>query len=212
MRTGNDLTELRIHRALQAVHSGEKDEAVKCIEQLWEEGRMVQNLLTEIISSLLTFMAKKNGEETVEEAWRYAANDYWRPMLMALKDAGPDKLMEAYLTLHRALGSDFYVKEDEDKMTVHVASCGSGGRMMKEGKYDNTDRHPMNGGTTKNGYAWSCYRPGIPYYCVHAPLMFHILPKEWGWDVVEFEYGRQFDGDGNPVEEPCKVTIYKKPR
>jgi len=84
--------------------------------------------------------------------------------------------------------------------------------MMKEGKFDNTNRHPMTGGTTKRAYSWSCNKVGMPYYCVHAPLMFDILPKEWAWDMIDYQYGRQFDDDGNPVKEKCKLTLYKKPK
>jgi len=173
---------------------------------------VVQSLLSELVSSLLTFMAKKDGEEAVEEAWRYASNDCWKPVVMMLKDMEYDKVIDIYPSVHRALGSEFYVEQDEEKTVITVTSCGSGGKMMKEGKYDNTDRHPMNGGTTKKAYPWSCNQAGMPYYCIHAPLMFSKLPKEWGWNQIDFEYGRQFDDDGNPVDEPCKVTIYKKPR
>jgi hypothetical protein len=182
------LSKLPVYRAKEAVSAGEKDEAMKCITQLWEEGRMVQSLLSELVSSLLTFTAKKDGEEAVEEAWRYASNDCWKPVVMMLKDMEYDKVIDIYPSVHRALGSEFYVEQDEEKTVFTVTSCGSGGKMMKEGKYDNTDRHPMNGGTTKKAYPWSCNRAGMPYYCIHAPLMFSKLPKLVGL-IKRYRFG-----------------------
>ena len=68
MKRRDDLSKLNVERAMEAVNAGEKDEAMKCIKQLWEEARSVQSLTCEIISSLLTFMAEKFGEETIVEA------------------------------------------------------------------------------------------------------------------------------------------------
>ena len=89
-----------------------------------------------------------------------------------------------------------------------MTGCGSGGKLMKDGKYENSDRNKMNGGMCRN--AATCGKEGMPFYCVHAPVMFDILPKEWGWgDKISNTYGRQYDDDGNPIDEPCSVTIYK---
>jgi hypothetical protein len=208
----DDLSKLVVNRVIEAVTAGEKDEAMNCIRKLSEDACMQQSFLCEMISSLLTFIAKRNGEETIEEAWRYVANDCWKPVAMMLKGMEYDEVIDFYPTFHRALGSEFYVEQDEEKTVITITSCGSGGKMAKEGKYENTNRHPMNGGITKKAYTWSENRVGMPYYCAHAPLFFSILPKEWGWDMIDFEYGRQFDNDGNPVNEPCKMTIYKKPK
>ena len=40
MKRRDDLSKLPVDRAKEAVSAGEKDEAMKCITQLWEEGRM----------------------------------------------------------------------------------------------------------------------------------------------------------------------------
>ena len=82
---------------------------------------------------------------------------------------------------------------------------------MKEGKYDNTHRHPMMGGTTKKPHEWSFGRVQYPYYCTHVFFMNKLSEK---YDVpLRTEYGRQYDDDGNPVsaQDDAVVTIEDVP-
>ena len=208
----DDMSKLAVDKTVDAINAGDKNEAVKGIKQLWEEDRMVINLISDLVSSLLTFTAKKFGEENVIEAWQHVADDIWKPFIEACKDMEHEEVVDAFASLHRSLGSEFYIEQDDEKSTLYVTSCGSGGRMMKEGKYDNTDRHPMNGGTTKKAYPWSFNKVGISYYCIHSFIWYDSMPKELEFDMFDWEFGRQFDDDGNSVNEPCKLTIYRNPK
>lgn len=195
-----------------ALDEGNLEKARKYACEIWEEGRPLHDLYGDMVGLLCTFIANKLGEEAVEEAWRYVGEQIWKPILMQLKEVGTEALVEAYASFLRAHGHDFYVEEDEEKTVFVMKYCASGGRLIKEGKNDDSNRSPVNIGTTKKAYPWSFNMKGLSYYCVHTPLWMDILPREWGWDVFKSEFGRQFDADGNSVDEPCKAFIYKKPR
>jgi hypothetical protein len=196
--------------AIQAVRSGNTDRAVELIEQLNNASRSVHDRYCEYVSILLTYIAEAFGEERVKDAAEYMVNNVHRRVLLGpLKNAAHEKAVAATAQTHRNHWSEFFVEEDEEKTVITLTCCGSGGRMMKEGKYENTERHPLMGGITKKAYPWSFNRKGLPYYCVHCAI-YNLLWPEWNLGFRRVvEYGRQFDDKGNPVDEPCRVIIYK---
>ncbi len=60
---------------------------------------------------------------------------------------------------------------------------------------------------TKKAYPWSFNRIGFPYYCAHATF-FNELWKDLGI-TAQLQWGRQYDDQGNKIDEPCKYIIYK---
>jgi hypothetical protein len=207
-----DLSTLTIDKARESVNSGSKEEITKYINQVWDECTSVERLLAEIISSILSFYSKKLGEESVIDAWRYSLTECWKPIVDVLKKMDYEQVIDFFPAVHRAIGTKLDIEQDEEKTVITCVHCGTAGNMMKDGKFDNTNRHPSNLVTTKKLYEWSDKKVGIPFYCVRSYFMFDILPKEWGWDQTEFHYGRQFDDDGNPVDEKCTLTVYKTPK
>lgn len=212
MRNWNDLTKPTVDKAIAAMEQGKIDEAKSLVRSIWEETRPVHDMYGDVMASLLTFIAKKLGEEAVEEAHRYAAEDVWKPMLLAMKHQGVDRFSEMFAFYLRTHGFNFRCEEDAEKIVFVARYCPSGGRLMKEGKNEDSKRHPNNFGVTYKAYPWSFNKVGISYYCCHCPLWMEILPREWGWDILRIDFGRQFDEAGNCVDEPCKMTIYKKPQ
>jgi len=210
MQERKDLNQSIAELAITAIQADDKDGAKKYVRQLEAETAFSRGIMTDMINLILTFVGKEYGEEKVKDAWMYTCENFWKPVVENFKTMPYDKVIEAFSALHRGLGSKFRVEQDDEKATIFVTGCGTAGQLMKDGKYENTNRHPNNGGMLHNEYTWSCNRKGMPYYCVHAPVMYQILPKKWDWNQIEYEFGRQYDDDGNPVDEPCKVTIHKK--
>ncbi|AGL00666.1 hypothetical protein [Desulfoscipio gibsoniae] len=209
----NDLVQHPLNLAIDAINRGNQENALVFTRQIWEEGRPLHDLYGDMAGLFCTYIADKLGEEAVEDAWRFVGEQLWRPLLMYIKDNGGTKaLVDIYAAFLRSHGHDFYVEQDDEKTVFVMKYCASGGRMIKEGKNDNSNRHSVNIGTTRKKYPWGFNMEGLSYYCVHTPLWMDILPREWGWDVFKSEFGRQFDELGNPVDEPCKATIYHKPR
>jgi len=194
-------------KAIEAIKKGDKEAALKYVEEIPLIYRGVHDRYGDWINVLFTFISDKLGEEVVKDANEAIMANIYELTWSKLGSASYDDLLNLSLAIHRSHFSEFHVEEDDEKTTVVITSCGAGGRMMREGKYDNTDRHPMMGGTTKKGYDWSFGRIGYPYYCTHIYFM-NKLSEKYGVGL-RIEYGRQYDDDGNLVDEPCKYIVYK---
>lgn len=198
--------------AIEAIDRGERERAKKHLAHMKEEWRLLHDMYGDAEGVLLTFIAERLGEKSVDEAHRYVAETLWKPLLIGLKDHGIDALIEALARFLRAHGYEFTCAEDDEKYVFVLDYCPTGGRIVKEGKIDTSGRHALAIGTTKRPYSWSFDRKGISYYCCHCPLWMHILPKEWGWDVLDVQFGDKADGEGRAADEPCKMIVYKQAR
>ncbi len=195
-------------KTIEAIKKGDKETALKCFNDTVQIYKGIHDKYGDWINVLFTFISKRMGEKAVKDADDAIMADIYEATWLKLASASHQDLIDMSLRIHRSHFSEFYVEEDDEKTTVVITACGAGGRMMKEGKFDNTDRNPMMGGTTKKGYDWSGGKVGFPYYCTHI-FFFNKLSEKYGVPL-RVEYGRQYDNDGNPVNEPCKYIIYKK--
>lgn len=210
MQEREELKKSVAELAIESAKAGNAADVEKYVRQLDGENNFSMGIMADMISLLLTYVGKEFGEEKVRDAWLFACERFWKPVVENFKNMTHDQVIEAFAALHRGLGSEFYVEQDDEKATIYITGCGTAGKLMKDGKYENTDRHPHDGGLIQEAKPWSCNKKGMPYYCVHAPVMYQILPKKWGWDAIEYDWGRQYDDEGNQVNDPCKVTIHKK--
>lgn len=206
MRIREDLAKHPLDKTLEAIDRGDQQLAKKYAQEIWDEGRPLHDLYGDMCALFCTYIADRLGEEAVEEVWRMIGNELWKPVLMQVKEnGGTAALVEVYASFLRAHGYKFYAEEDNEKVVFYADYCGSGGRMMMEGKIEGNPAHSVNMGATKKPYKWSCNRENFPYYCVHTPLWMDMMPREWGWDVFKSEDGYNGLCCG-------KTTIYKEPQ
>jgi len=209
MKRRDDLLKGPMEKAIEAVEKGEKkEEAIRQIKELYDDFHPLHDRYSEWCTSLLTFIGEHLGEEAVLKATERLMDEIYTERFRQLKNLDYRSLVEAFVRMHRSHYSQFHVEEDEEKTIITITGCGCGGRMMKEGKYDNTNRHPVMWGTTKKAYPWSYHKKGMPYYCIHSYVMNDIFQKVGV--PVETKYGFQYDHGGNPIDDPCTYTIYKK--
>ncbi len=210
MTRRDDLTKTVSEMAIEAIQSGKREEAVQYVRELDELFQTIHDRYCEYCSSLETFVGNTYGEEALRDALRYLLNDvHKRTFIDPIRNAPHEKIVEMFAAAHRAHHSDFTVEEFEDRTVFTITCCGSGGRMRKEGKYDNTERHPMMGGTSKKAHSWAFNQKGVSYYCAHCAVLDELM-KQWNPGFrMETVYGRQFDDEGKPIDEPCKYIIYK---
>jgi hypothetical protein len=208
----SDMMETAAARALAALDEGRIGDARAAIPQILAEEKPIHDLYGDMCASFLTFIAKRLGEHAVEEAWRFVAEDVWKPVLMHFKERGDveglARAFAAFLVSHRY---DFRVLEDGEKWTFEVGFCTSGERMVVEGKVQANGGDPAGPhrfGATSRGYQWSLGRSGFPYYDVHSVLWMKLLPAEWGWDVMDIAYDRKSHGE----VAITRYVIYKRPR
>jgi hypothetical protein len=200
------MTTARV-RAKAAVEAGNKEEALRAIDEIWAEGRPIHDLYGDMAAVFLDYIKDKLGEEAVNESWRYVGEKLWRPVLEGFRDQ-PEKLAATYAMFLRSHGYDFTCEEDDEKFTFLLHYCPSGGRMLQEGKAAASTRHPLNLGVTKKEYPWGFNQKGVLYYCAHTQLWFDAQPREWGINLFAAQYG-EFNEKGEVVGLPCTVMIRK---
>jgi methylmalonyl-CoA mutase cobalamin-binding domain/chain len=207
-----ELTVTALEKCRRAIEHGDKATALKEAQAIWDEWRPMHDMYVELSGLFATYIRDKLGEDAVEDAWRFAGESLWKPILMKLKETGSTrKLVEVYAQFLRAHGHDFTVEVDQEKTTFTMNYCATGGMLMRDGKNEDSSRNPTNIAVMKTKADWTFNRH-LSAYCVHTPLWMDILPREWGWDVFKSTFGRQFDEDGRPIKDPCAAVIYHEPQ
>jgi hypothetical protein len=207
-----DLEQDGASNAREAIERGDKEAALRAIDEILAEEKPIHDLYGDSAASLLTFIANELGEEAVEAAWRHVAEDVWTPVFMHFKETGDlEALAGAFAMFLKSHRYDFEVWEDDEKWVFVANYCTSGERMLAEGKVEGPGGDPTGHGrfgVTKKAYPWSFDREGLPYYDVHSAVWMRILPREWGWEVLDCEYDTKSSGHFAVT----KYILYKQPR
>ena len=189
-------------KAEKALKTGKSEEALSYLEDVYNQFRILHDQYCNHLSLTQGLLASTKGDEWFAEFTRNLIFEGYRSRFERWKDMTVEQRVESVCAMHRAHYSDFHVEEDEESFTICITGCNAGGRLTKEGIAK------RQGAVTKKAYPWSFNRTGFPYYCVHA-YFFNEL-----WDDIDIkarvEWGRQYDGQGNQIDEPCKYIIAKK--
>jgi hypothetical protein len=188
-------------QAKAALAAGDAEGAAALIDAAVRRWRSLQDYSINWITSLLSFIGRELGEDAVERALRAFGEEFVRPR----RGEGWDELPAdaRAKAVARAMVANFgtcEVDEDDEKITLSFR-CGTGGRLIDEGRYDGDDgfltlREP--GGRT-------FMRDGLPVYCAHCSVNNEIQAVEWGGSPVTVEHPPERPG------EPCVHHVYKDP-
>ena len=188
-------------KAVEAIKAGKALEALGYLNDVSEQFHKLHDAYSNHLSLLFGTLVETQGDQWYEAFDRktvfelfWAKYERWRAM-------SPEQRVEDICDSQRAHYSEFHVEEDDEKFVVVITGCGAGGRLARDGvaKRQNS--------ITKKAYPWSFNKVDFPYYCSHG---YHLnaLWKELGLKV-ELRWGRQYDDQGNQINEPCKYVVYK---
>lgn len=191
-------------RAKQAIADGRLDDAVALIDDAAHRTRGLQIYSIEWITSLLSFVGRELGEDGVERALRANSDDFIRERRQpegapAWETLPASVRAKAIARAMLANGGACEVSEDDDKVVLSFR-CGSGGRLIDEGRYD------VDGGphlTLRERDPRTFERDALPVYCAHCSVHNEIQPVEWGGTPTSIEYPPARPG------EPCVHHVYK---
>src|SRR3954454_21555645 len=127
-------------RAKQAIADGRLDDAMTLIDDAAQRTRSLQIYSIEWITSLLSFVGREMGEDAVERALRANSDDFIRerrepPGVPAWDTLPATVRAKAIARAMVANGGGCDVSEDDEKIVLSFR-CGSGGRLIDEGRYD----------------------------------------------------------------------------
>jgi len=188
-------------KAVEAIKEGKTEQALSCLNDVYKQFHALHDAYSNHISLLERTLAKTQGDEWYEAFERKTIVESFRPKYERYKNMSAEQQVEAICNSMRAHYSEFHVEEDVSKLVVVITGCGAGGRLIRDGTAKRQDA------ITEKAYPWSFNRVGFPYYCAHAYFLNELF-KELGLKI-KIEYGRQYDDEGNKIDEPCKYIVYK---
>ena len=183
------------------MRAGEVDRAVELIDRAVGQWRSLQDYSINWITSLLSFVGRELGEEAVERALRTTGEEFVRPR----RDTGVDwaslPASARAKVVARAMVANFgtcAVEEDDEKITLSF-HCGSGGRLIDEGRYDGDDGYLV----LREPAPRTFMRDELPVYCAHCSVNNEMQPVEWGGTQTSVELPSGGKG------EVCVHHVYK---
>ena len=200
MRRRDDFLIGSKERLKNAIESGDKSEALRCADDLYEMFRGMHDGFINTISLMHGRLAEAHGEEWLEGFTR-ARMARWRSIFQTMKDMSPEERVKMICDIHKPMYSEFHVEEDDEKFVIAITGCNNGGRLIRDGiaKQQNA--------LTKKAYPWCFNRVGVPHYCIHAAV-FNEIFKDLGLKI-EIQWGKQYDDQGKQIDEPCRYIIIK---
>jgi hypothetical protein len=204
-----DLTDVDIEkittplweRAKAEIEAGRVDAGVALLDEAVSRWHELQYFYVNRLASLLSFIAEELGEEAVERALRATGERFIRARRDTGVDWGALPATVRAKVVARAMLANFGevdVSEDDEKVVLSIR-CGTGGRLVEEGRYDGDDAYV----TLRERAPRTFMLEALPVYCAHCSINNEIQPIEWGGVPISVEH---------PVVAPdtrCIHHLYK---
>jgi len=201
-----------IELSLEALDRGQLEEAREYLRRHDRIKNKMHDAYLVWIGRLMAHIYQSWGEDAAVEALKATMIDL--KSMPGVRDecverGGLRAWIETMVDGWRVHGSHpgLTVQEDEEKFTISVQPCGSGGRLIDDGYYDGPDAILPK--LQKAGpHTWG--ETDVPIYCAHCALAHEVGPLESGkagaqlW-VHEAPFPRK-KGD------PCIHHFYKDPK
>ena len=188
---------------LEAVEAGDQEKAKKTAKRMYNEFTAMHDLYRDGVAALLSFIGRKSGDEVLEEAMVAMLKAWWIPALENYPK-GPEKLLQRikmFIGGARGHLQPLRIIEDDEKVTIQMHPCGSGGRQVLEGKYEGPDAFL----TLTKPQRLTFGRTSFPVYCAQTPIMEFMDIQKNGLPLVVSEVPEAIG------KEPCSFIFYKDP-
>ena len=140
--------------------------------------------------------------EDLEIIMNESCKSWWRPIRKKIKQSSNDLKTQIKMFISGLHGhlQPLEISEDSEKITVKMKPCGSGGRLVQEGKYEGRDSFLMLKKAQKITYG----RTDFPVYCAHEAAMENVDFEDDGTPFVIVEPAKEIGKDY------CSFICYKK--
>lgn len=187
-----------------AIESGDIKLAKKLSQRMYNEFLSQHDGYRNWVTSLLSEIGRRLGDVVLEEMMETTVKSWWLPNLkvMAERTQGDRRAQIKMFTAGlRGHLQSMLVAEDSEKVTIEMQPCGSGGRLILEGKYEGDNAFYKVPGPSKMTYG----HRDFPVYCAHEAAMEEIDIDKNGRPFVVVEPAAKLGS------QTCKFIIYKNP-
>lgn len=185
-----------------AIDAGDSERAKELAWQLHTEATGFHDAFVHWVTSLLSYIGRHDGDEALEEAYRESVGVVFGPISEQYKqcdDAGNLRTKaEMFIYGLRTHHEHMTITEDDEKFTLQMDICGSGGRMVLDGYYG----PPCNFLKIEKPQSMTYGIKDLPVYCAHEPIL-EMMAAEWGIPLFFTQPANQLG------KEPCTFYLYK---
>jgi hypothetical protein len=182
----------------EAIETGDGDRAKKLLDLMAGDWERNKDYSINWITSLLSFIGRRMGEEAVEEALRDFGERFLAGRREGYWSLDARKRMEGIVRGMKANFGEAALREDDEKYVLEFR-CGSGGKLIDEGAY----APPRDYLTLRKRGPVTFDRDELPVYCAHCSVNNEIVPVEADGAPVTVQFPPSAPG------ERCVHHIYK---
>ncbi len=187
----------------EAIDAGDLQEAKRLNHLMVEEFQIGHDGYLEWVTGLMGYIYREYGDQALYDAMWKSFGDMFKPMLEAHTRDELDihQKVEMAATMIRSHAQPMKVVEDDEKITLMMQPCGSGGRLMIENKYEPSGFLSK----IKKAQPMTFARPDFPSYCVHCAIGEMLAIAFTGLPLFAIEPG------GEIGKQDCEFRVYKNP-
>lgn len=184
----------------KAIDAGEREKAKKLARRMHREFAFQHDAWVSWITALTSYIYRHNGDEAVFEAVSQCLDELVQTA-DAYRSQDPGRQAQMLAAGLRAHLTPVVVEEDDEKFTVMMSPCRSGGKLVRENKYETV----KNLTRIKKPQRITFGRSDFPMYCANCAIE-NIVPMEkTGYPIWVTDPAEKLG------ETPCKLHIYKDP-
>lgn len=194
-----ELSQLTLDALVEAIEKGDKERAKRLARRMYREFEGMHDYFVSWITSTLSWVGRRFGDDAVYESMARALEPW---MKEALEAYPTNDLRRAVIMLAMGLKGHLQplkIEEDDEKITLMMTFCGSGGKLLKKDAYG----PPPKLLRIRKAQPMTWNRPDFPAYCAHCwvhnalPIIMGKMPP---FVIVPAE---------KLGEEPCRYILYK---
>ena len=187
-------------RLKKAISSGDKQAALSLADKYAKESLAMHDLYRDWLTASLSKVAEKHGHDSLDEVMEAGVKATWLPTVKVLSEKNLKHAIKMYVGGLRGHHQPLDITEDEEKITIKLSPCGSGGRLVQQGMYDHDEFSYVD---SKSSLTWN--REQLPVYCTHDPVMERVDIDAHGFPFVVIQPAEKIG------KQPCFMHIYKDP-
>ena len=202
--------------AMEALERGDIEKAKEWIRRSDQTKDVIHDLYLHWTTALISYIYDNHGEDDAVRAVRdtacYGQSGWALPFTNEKKRLLQEKGLKGYIEFivdvwrQHSMYPGTVFEEDDEKITLTMKQCGSGGRLINMGAYEG----PFAYRRLKKAGPHTWGEENLPVYCSHCSWAHEIAPLMYGGE------GAQLWVHASPFPkkpgDPCVYYFYKDPK
>lgn len=196
-----EMEKRSLDRLTEAIEAGETQKAKQIAQRMYNEFLGMHDLYRDWTTATLSAVGRRFGDAALEQIMTEGVKAWWTPNLEKMAQGSPtlQQRIKMFVAGLRGHLQPMHIEEDDEKVVIQMRPCGSGGRLVLEGKYEGPNAFL----SIEKPQRMTYNRANFPVYCAHEPSMELVDIEKNGSPFVVVEPAAVLG------KEHCSFIIYK---